>query len=150
MIHRARPEDVGDLALLEGLAFGPEAWSAASLAGQLADADSWLALIRHPDGWLQASMILRRAADEAELLRVGVHPSARRRGLAAALLAHGCTWARQRGAGRLFLEVSAANHVAIAFYRAQGFSRCGRRRAYYGPDEDALLLELGLASREHA
>jgi len=71
---------------------------------------------------------------EAELLNLAVHPQARRRGAARALL--GLLEGR-----KIWLEVRESNTGAIRFYRAQGFAVCGRRRAYYAnPVEDAILM----------
>jgi ribosomal-protein-alanine N-acetyltransferase len=140
LIRTPTSADAPALAALEAQIFPETAWSEASLRAQLADGDSWVALVGPPDSPL-AYVIIRVAADEAELLRVGVLPRARRRGLAGALLSAGAAWAAQRGARRLFLEVDAADPVALAFYGAAGFGSTGRRRDYYGPGRDALLLE---------
>jgi len=88
--------------------------------------------------------VLRVAADEGELLRVGVNPQHRRQGLAQGLFAAGIAWLRDRDTGRLFLEVSSHNAPARALYASLGFTGCGCRRDYYGPGDDALLLELSL------
>lgn len=145
MTRPATGADLEALHALELRAFGEAAWSRASLASQLADDDSWIA-VSPASGPIQASVTLRRAADEAELLRVGVHPRARRRGLASGLLTEGFAWASRMGARRVFLEVSARNEPALALYLAHGFAPCGRRRGYYGPGEDALLLSLDLGA----
>ncbi len=138
-VRRATAADLDELARLEVAAFGEGAWSPAGLAAQLADPGSWLAVVPGIEG-LRAYIALRIAVDEAELLRIGTDPDHLRCGLARALMEAGGTWARARGARRLFLEVSALNHGAIALYTGQGLITCGRRRGYYGPGEDALLL----------
>ncbi len=143
MIRPALPEDLDALVALERAGFGETAWSRGSLRAQLEDPGSWVA-VAPADGPVEASITVRIAVDEAELLRIVVLPEARRTGLARALIAAGTSWLEARGARRLFLEVSARNHAAEALYRGQGFVTCGRRRGYYGPDEDALLLELPL------
>ena len=82
----------------------------------------------------------RATLDEAELWRIAVADELRRQGWAARLFRAFRDTAWLRGAERLFLEVSARNRPAIAFYRAMGFAEIGRRRAYYGPAEDAVLM----------
>jgi [ribosomal protein S18]-alanine N-acetyltransferase len=139
VIRQATAADLDDLARLETAAFGAGAWSRTSLAGQLEDPGSWLALDLGA-GELHAYIALRLAADEAELLRIGTHPQHRRRGVAQRLMERGRAWARAEGAARLFLEVSALNHGALALYTGQGLAPCGRRRGYYGPGDDALLM----------
>lgn len=91
-----------------------------------------------------AFLILRTAADEAEVLSIGTRPEARKRGHARALIRHGIDIARAAGARRLFLEVAADNAAAVALYRALGFAEVGRRRRYYGGRIDALVLALSL------
>jgi ribosomal protein S18 acetylase RimI-like enzyme len=46
----------------------------------------------------------------------------------------------QAGAERLFLEVGESNEAAISLYKKNGLSEVARRRNYYGPGQDALLL----------
>lgn len=147
MIRRATSDDLDGLTTVEHLAFGTGAWSRRSLASQLADPDSWIAVDTDAVN-IQASMVLRVAADEAELLRVGVHPQHRCRGLARLLFAAGLAWLQDQGAVRLFLEVSSHNAPARDLYASLGFTGCGRRRDYYSPGEDALLLELALDAQE--
>lgn len=139
MIQRVTSADLYELLALEAAAFGSGAWSRAGLAGQLADPGSWLALHRDSQG-VGAYIALRLAADEAELLRIATHPARRRHGLAQTLMERGRVWARTQGATRLFLEVSELNHGAMALYTHLGLSPCGRRRGYYGPGDDALLM----------
>ena len=69
-----------------------------------------------------------------ELNGLWVAPSARRKGIAGALVEAVCGWARERRAERLVLEVTESSTAAIALYRALGFSdvasaACGDRRA---------------------
>ncbi|HZL56606.1 MAG TPA: GNAT family N-acetyltransferase, partial [Bryobacteraceae bacterium] len=68
------------------------------------------------------------AADEAELLNLGVDPAWRRRGVASALL----STLREVARGDILLEVAAPNAVAIALYERQGWVRTGVRPGYYG------------------
>jgi ribosomal-protein-alanine N-acetyltransferase len=75
---------------------------------------------------------------ETELLRLGVAPGERRRGLARRLLAEALE--RLRGQGRPFchLEVRADNEAARALYEALGFRPAGLRRRYYADGADAV------------
>jgi ribosomal-protein-alanine N-acetyltransferase len=84
-------------------------------------------------------VVARVAADEAELLLIGIHPEHRRAGHGRVMLDHLVAALREAGATRLFLEVAERNRVATAFYRAAGFEPVGRRPKYYA-DEDALVL----------
>lgn len=81
------------------------------------------------------------SGQEVELLLLAVLPAWRRRGIARHLLEALLADAATAGAGRVLLEVAAANRAAIACYAAAGFTPCGRRRDYYGPGIDAVLYE---------
>lgn len=128
--------DLDRLAALHAACFA-DAWSRDSLSTLLTGSgvSAWAA----DDA---AFLILRCAAEEAEVLSIGTHPEARRRGHARALVAHGIAAARAAGAERLFLEVAADNAPAVALYRRLGFAEVGRRRRYYDGRIDALVLAL--------
>ncbi|MEH6495338.1 MAG: GNAT family N-acetyltransferase [Pseudomonas marincola] len=82
--------------------------------------------------------------DEAEILTVGIIPSARGLSAGSALLARGFTYLADRDVKRLLLEVSATNSPAIKVYQKCGFSEIGRRKAYYREESgqvDALMFE---------
>src|SRR5690606_32388544 len=93
-------------------------------------------------------ILMRVAADEAEILTLAVRPAARRAGLGGRLVGEGVLTATARGAGRVFLEVAEDNAAARALYARTGFAEAGRRRGYYaradGGRRDALLLVLNL------
>jgi ribosomal-protein-alanine N-acetyltransferase len=85
-------------------------------------------------------VITRVAEDEAEILTIAVAPDARRKGVGSALLCEAARHAGELGARTMFLEVSEFNAAAMALYARLGFREVGRRRSYYGPSEDALVL----------
>jgi ribosomal-protein-alanine N-acetyltransferase len=85
-------------------------------------------------------VMARVAGDEAEILTVAVAPGARRKGVGSALLCEAARHAFELGARTMFLEVSESNAAAIALYNRLGFLEVGRRRSYYGPTDDALIL----------
>jgi [ribosomal protein S18]-alanine N-acetyltransferase len=96
-----------------------------------------------------AGFILGRlAADEAEILSLGVALAWQRRGLGRRLVEELVRAATERGARRLCLEVGAGNTAARALYGGLGFRESGRRRGYYVhpglPPEDAINLHLAL------
>ncbi|MFN7132859.1 MAG: GNAT family N-acetyltransferase [Myxococcales bacterium] len=90
-----------------------------------------------PVGYARWAVIA--AAGEAELLRVAVAPSARRSGIARALLQRSEAELRGTGVRVLFLEVRESNAAARRLYEATGWSECGRRRGYYPDGETAVL-----------
>ena len=84
--------------------------------------------------------ILRSAAEEAEVLSLGVVPRARGRGVGAALLNAALERLPRRRARALFLEVDGGNTPALALYRRFGFAEVARRRSYYAPGTDAIVM----------
>ncbi|MBR3838037.1 MAG: ribosomal protein S18-alanine N-acetyltransferase [Clostridia bacterium] len=92
-------------------------------------------------GYLTGSLI----CGEGELLRIGVDPRFRRKGLGARLIRQFRLMAENEGAEVLFLEVRKSNTGAAALYEACGFVKTGERKGYYqSPKEDALLYQLKL------
>ena len=134
------PDAAAPLAALHGACFPlAERWDQAAMAELLAMPGCFA--VTDGAGAEPSGLALARvAADEAELLTLGVRPVARRQGLARALLHRLGAEAARRGAGALFLEVAVANPSALALYRAVGFAEVGRRRRYYPDGGDALIL----------
>lgn len=138
----AAEADAPALAALHAAAFPPgEAWGRDTIALLLALPGAF-GLWREGAGLLLARM----AADEAEILTVGVAPEARRRGHGAALLRDAVAAARLKGAGAMFLEVAANNTAGLALYARGGFAEVGRRRRYYTDGMDALVLRRDFAA----
>lgn len=89
------------------------------------------------------------AADERELLSIGVLPGYRHNGIGRQLVESVIAESIARGATRLFLEVAEDNTEAQRLYRSLGFVPVGRRPGYYrrksGPAVAALTLRRLLA-----
>jgi ribosomal-protein-alanine N-acetyltransferase len=75
---------------------------------------------------------------ETELLRLGVAPGARRRGLARRLLTSALDRLRAGGRPACHLEVRTDNEAARALYESLGFRPAGLRRGYYRDGADAV------------
>lgn len=139
MIRRLAPIDAGWLALLHAAAVPPaEAWDEAAMAGLLRQ-PATLGLAADA----AAMLLLSRAADEAEVLTLAVHPAHRRQGLARALLLAGIAACAEAQA--VFLEVAENNDPARALYAGLGFQAVGRRPRYYADGGTALVLRRGLS-----
>lgn len=137
------PQEAATLARIHTACFppprAPRAWNAAEIATLAADPGCFLALVHQGDA-IAGFVIGRCVLDEAELLTLAVDPRARRHGLGRALCADFWALAGARGAQTAFLEVAADNAPAQALYAAAGWQEAGRRKGYYGPDRDALIL----------
>jgi ribosomal-protein-alanine N-acetyltransferase len=138
-----RTADLAQAARLHALGFPDEPWDAAQLALVLAT-PGCLGLALEQEGALAAVLLLRRAADEAEVLTLAVAPACRRQGLGARLLRAGLAALAAAGVRRCFLEVGDDNAAALALYRSLGWRQVGRRRQYYRRGADALVLSLDL------
>ena len=76
-------------------------------------------------------ILLRVAADEAEILTIGVVPERRRRRGAGRLLERAMAECAARGVRMVFLDVADDNAPARRFYARQGFNEVGARPSYY-------------------
>jgi [ribosomal protein S18]-alanine N-acetyltransferase len=122
--------------------FGTEAWTRGSYRAELADTRT-----RHyvaaegADGELLGWAGVRVVGDEAEILTVGVVPTARRTGLARRMVQDLLAEAVRRGAREAFLEVRVDNVPARELYATEGFTELGLRRGYYdGGRVDAVTM----------
>jgi ribosomal-protein-alanine N-acetyltransferase len=76
---------------------------------------------------------------EAELIRLAVAPTARRKGLGRLLMQASEVALKTHGITDLHLEVRSANTPARALYEDQGWVLKGLRKGYYRDGEDAAL-----------
>ena len=81
--------------------------------------------------------------DEAELMNIVVHKSARAKGIGTALLEHIILELKKQKIATLHLEVAKNNLPAIHLYENLGFKKVGTRKSYYN-GIDAFLLDLNL------
>ena len=148
---RLRAAGAFDIQVLAGLhraAFedqpGAEVWDTAALAELLAMPGA-LALIAEAGAAPLGFALGRVAAEEAELLTLGVRPAVRRLGLGRALIDALATRSLALGARKIFLEVAEDNTAARNLYLAAGFQEVGRRRGYYRRSRqavDAVVMRL--------
>jgi len=64
----------------------------------------------------------------------------RRQGIGTTLLKKAAEWARQRGLGRLMLEIQTKNYPAICFCQKNGLAFCGFNDRYYTNQDIALFF----------
>ncbi len=145
-IRDANDRDLLRIVEIEQLAF-PTPWSLGAFRRELTLPFSRLTVAvsgndRHgpPEGFLCRWLV----ADECHVLNVAVHPDHRRFGLGAKLLASAISEAREKGADLVTLEVRRSNLAARCLYRKFEFEERRLRRHYYGPGEDAIVMELRL------
>lgn len=148
----AGPERAGELAEMHAALFKP-AWPESSLVETLSHPGSTAFLARVRDGVdalpePAGFVIGQLAADEAEVLTIGVLPRWQRRGIGTMLIEGLGRAVKRAEAKRMFLEVAADNQAAFELYRSLGFTAVGMRKGYYdqagGAAKDALVLALAL------
>ncbi len=130
------------LAELEAACFGDDAWTVRQLKASVESERAVVTTLANT-----AYVLGQVVVDEVELFRIGVHPSARRRGLGQQVFAAFARSAHSKGAVVLHLEVRADNLPAIEMYRRLGMEECGRRPRYYSGTCDAVLMSMPLSDR---
>lgn len=141
----ATPEHATDMARLHSAVFNP-GWDAPSIMKLLEHpgATSFVATTGFPK--VMVGFILGQlAADEAEILSIGVIPEWQRVGLGARLVDGLSKAAQKAQAKRLFLEVAVDNPAAQALYAKLGFAEVGRRKGYYQRPNAAAVDAVVLA-----
>ena len=92
-----------------------------------------------------AFLIAWHVADELHVLNIATAPTARRRGLATALMNASLEYARHHRVRLILLEVRRSNSAALGLYRKLGFSAVNVRPRYYSDNgEDAVEMALAL------
>jgi ribosomal-protein-alanine N-acetyltransferase len=135
-IETVSAHDAAWLSDVHASAFPPaERWSADVVALQLG-LPNVFGLCDSRGGMI----LMRVAADEAEVLTLAVSPTVRRKGVAHRLLHAAMRQVIANGVRRIFLEVAVTNRPARALYEQSGFQRVGQRRRYYADGTDALVL----------
>lgn len=151
VVEEAGPDSYPVLADLHERSF-PSGWSADDLAVLARQPGVVILQARRASAYGSRSvigfLILRVAADEAEVLTIAVDPRQRRRGIGEVLMRAALSRLYADRVASLFLEVDAANAGALALYRKLGFRKVGERRGYYRDsdgDGGALVMRVDLA-----
>ena len=140
----AGPERAADIAAIHGVLFDPP-WDEASVARSL-DAPGATSLVAaHGIPRVTAGFVIGQvAADEAEIISIGVAADFQRNGIGGKLIEALERAVKKAGAKTLHLEVAADNAAAMALYARAGFKEAGRRKGYYeragAASVDALRL----------
>jgi ribosomal-protein-alanine N-acetyltransferase len=150
-IDFAEPGDMAALAAIHAASFQHD-WSVEELASLISDRQVICLVAKRANAFGTRSpigfLLLRLAADEAEVLTVAVDPRRRGRGYGRILMINGIERLIRRGVERLFLEVDPDNQSAVQLYRRLGFVQVGERKGYYqsgaGKGAAALVMRLDL------
>ena len=151
-VRPAQANDLDALVRLEADGMAADAWGRSVLSGELAamPASRTVLVVDLPDEGVAAYGALRVVDATADVERVVVARSRRRRGLGRLLLQALLDDARARGCREVLLEVRVENLAAIALYEAVGFVEISRRRGYFAAQTDASVLRLALTQSDRA
>jgi ribosomal-protein-alanine N-acetyltransferase len=150
-VDEARSADADMLAEIHGDAF-IRAWSADDFASLVASPAVFALAVRRdsPFGLRRTAgfIIVRKAADEAEILTIAIRAPSRGRGYGRLLMDEALRRLYRDRVASCFLEVDQENAAALALYKALGFVRVGERKNYYqtlsGEARPALVMRLQL------
>lgn len=133
-LQTAGPADVPVVAALQQGCFPEDPWGTGSIASLMGQPGFFSVLALREDAEEDdpvGFLLARVAADDGEIIAVGVRPDARGLGIGRRLVAAALNGARALGATALFLEVAEDNDAAQFLYKSCGFFPVGRRPGYY-------------------
>jgi len=137
------PSDLPEVVAIERASF-PNPWTGPLFLQELQVGFSRTIVARGDDGAILGYLCRWLVADEIHVLNVAVAPSARGRGLGAALVRQVLDEAAAYHVVAVTLEVRRSNTAGRRLYDSFGFEEVGSRPNYYGRGEDALILRLPL------
>jgi [ribosomal protein S18]-alanine N-acetyltransferase len=147
-IERMVQADLTDVLVIERASFSMP-WSRGAFLYEIEQNQVARCWVGREDGRIVGYICLWEVVDELHVTNVAVHPDARRRGFARALLESVFAHAHAAGSRIVLLEVRPSNSEAIPLYESFGFRVVGRRRGYYyDTGEDALVMEALVAAVE--
>jgi ribosomal-protein-alanine N-acetyltransferase len=132
VIRRGEAGDLAEIAAIQASCPETAQWEAA----QYLEYDLRVAIY---DNRVAGFLVARRvAADERELLSLGVAPEFRRQGVARQLVEDFLA----ETSSTVFLEVRESNSTARSLYKSLGFQYVSTRPAYYeSPPEAAIVMK---------
>lgn len=136
IVRAATHEDIPSLCALEKECFSLP-WSEAAFVDFFANGCSYC-LVAEVSGAVVGYVGMNLISGEGEITNLAVAASARRLGVASALMNALC---KVDGLSRLMLDVRVSNVAARALYAKCGFTVDGVRKNFYShPREDAVLM----------
>ena len=143
-IRDATARDLPRILEIERLCF-PAPWTLASFERELTLPFSRIVLAipeARESGTFVGFLCRWLIADECHILNIAVHPESRRLGIGGVLMTEAINEAKSTGTNVVTLEVRRSNLAARQLYRKFEFEERRLRRHYYGPGEDAIIMEL--------
>ena len=140
MIRPATLSDLDSLALLERRSFHEDAFSRKRLKHLISRAKS--VTFVYDEGGIRGYVLLlfRDDTDAARMYSVCVDRLHKNKGVGKALVCLAEKVAKERGCGRMTLEVREKSDAAVRFYCRLGFSFVGKLTDYYHPGAHGLRM----------
>lgn len=137
-IRKAGPQEAETLAQMDRCCFSDkwkkEDWNGLLLMPQ------YHCYIAEEDSVCRGFLLTSTAADEGEVLKIGVLPDFRKNCLGILMLNKAFEEWKTAGVRSVFLEVRESNQPAQGLYKKQGFEKAGIRKNYYkNPVEHAVV-----------
>lgn len=133
--------DIEQVRAIEAALFEADPWSVEQFWSELAQPTRDYTVATVGDDIVGYAGLFALPPD-SDVQTIAVAQSAQGSGIGRRLLQRLIDTARDRGCLQLLLEVRSDNNPAIAMYEGFGFTRISRRRDYYGPGIDALIMRL--------
>ena len=130
-IRRARSADLQSILRIEKKSFARDAWDRELFLDYLARPDRSVFLVATIGSAVVGYALAFHSETRAEVDSIAVAPTARRKGVAVALLKRVIGVLRLRGFRTVSLNVRLENKAAIGLYRMLGFQRVRRVSGYY-------------------
>lgn len=134
-IRPVGPDDLSRLAALDHAVFAPPFQLASGELIELMVTCGYFALAQLADDQLAADLGWRLAGyacadvlgDEGQIIRLAVHPEARRQGIGSALLNSALAYCHANQASLVVINTQESNAASLKLYEEFGFRRLGRR-----------------------
>lgn len=149
-IVRAQPKDVASIYEIQ-IECSLSLWTLSDYEAELKRSDAMVLVASKGPNYIAGFLTGRvlpgsiRPEPVAEIYNLGVLAEYRQQRIGSSLLNRFVTISKSQGVAEINLEVRASNHVAIRFYKANGFKKIATRPNFYtDPAEDAETMSLAL------
>lgn len=120
-----------------------------SFKSALAFEGTYCCPVAETDKGLAGYLLLRKVADEAEIISFAVEPQHQGKAFGKKLMEHGLKELAASGIAKIFLEVRVSNVAARKLYESLGGAEIAIREGYYtaehdGKAEDAVVYRIDL------
>ncbi|GBF23134.1 ribosomal-protein-alanine N-acetyltransferase [Candidatus Gastranaerophilus sp. (ex Termes propinquus)] len=134
-------EHLDEIMAIEEASYGEHHWGRESFEGEIKSDIAHYKCALGENGQCLGYMGLWKILDEAHITTIAIHPSARGRGIAQALIISQIETCLKHKVKYITLEVRKSNVSAISLYEKFGFKSLGFRKNYYQNNgEDALIM----------